>query len=154
MSRKTIKEDLDDREQELESPSIKISASPGNKLSQTLHEKNPSSSLFVSKMKNGFALGEVICDESGKPSDCRILQVNSALEKMAAIRAENVIGKKISEVFPGTEGFWVKKCGQIALKGNAKCFKTESALFDRYFELVAYSPEKSQGRKGCHAKND
>jgi PAS domain S-box-containing protein len=50
----------------------------------------------------------------------------------------------VSEVFPGTESFWVDQCGQVALSGTAVQFKNCSKLFNRYFEIIAYSPAKGQ----------
>jgi PAS domain S-box-containing protein len=99
---------------------------------------------LISKMGNGFALSEIIFDESGKPCDSRFLEVNPAFEQIAGIKANEMIGKKAGEVFPGTESFWVDKCGQIALNGNTVQFKNCSKLFNRHFEIIAYSPIKGQ----------
>jgi PAS domain S-box-containing protein len=99
---------------------------------------------LISKMGNGFALNEIICDESGKPCDSRFLEVNPAFEQIAGIKANEMIGKMVGDVFPGTESFWVDKCGQIALNGNTVQFKNCSKLFNRHFEIIAYSPIKGQ----------
>lgn len=99
---------------------------------------------LISKMGNGFALNEIICDESGKPIDSIFLEANPAFEQIAGIKAKEVIGKKACEIFPGTESFWIDKCGQIALNGNTVQFKNCSKLFNRHFEIIAYSPMKGQ----------
>jgi PAS domain S-box-containing protein len=95
-------------------------------------------------MGNGFALNEIIFDESGKPCDCRFLEVNPAFKEMTGLNTNDIVGKKVGEVFPGTESFWVDKCGQISLNGNTVQFKNCSKLFNRHFEIIAYSPIKGQ----------
>jgi PAS domain S-box-containing protein len=99
---------------------------------------------LISKMGNGFVLIEIIIDESGKPCDSRFLEVNPAFEQIAGIKANGIIGKKVGAVFPGTESFWVDKCGQVALNNNTVQFKNCSKLFNRHFEIIAYSPIKDQ----------
>jgi PAS domain S-box-containing protein len=99
---------------------------------------------LISKMCNGFALNEIICDRNGISCDCLFLEINPAFELIAGMKANDIVGKTIMEVFPGTESFWVDQCGEIALTGNPIHFKNGSKLFDRYFEVVAYSPKKRQ----------
>ena len=99
---------------------------------------------LISKMGNGFVLIEIIFDESEKPIDSRFLEVNPAFEQIAEIKANEIIGKKVGAVFPGTESFWVDKCGQVALNNNTVQFKNCSKLFNRHFEIIAYSPIKGQ----------
>jgi PAS domain S-box-containing protein len=99
---------------------------------------------LISKMGNGFALNEIIFDKDGKPSDCLFLEVNPAFEEMTGLNTNDIVGKKAREVFPGTESFWVDKCGQVILNGTPVHFKNCSKLFDRHFEIIAYSPGKCQ----------
>ncbi len=99
---------------------------------------------LISEMCNGFVLNEIIFDEKGVPVDCRFLEVNPAFEKITGLNADDTVGKTIGDFFPGTESFWVNQCGEIAISGKPIQFRNSSKLFGRYFEVVAYSPQKDQ----------
>ena len=99
---------------------------------------------LISEMCNGFALNEIIFDQNEIPIDCRFIEVNPAFENITGSKTDDIIGKTISDVFPGTEPFWVDQCGAIAASGQPVQFKNVSKLFGRYFEVVAYSPQKGQ----------
>ena len=62
-------------------------------------------------MIDGFALHEIICDESGTPIDYRFLALNSAFERLTGLKADEIIGKRAYETLPGLEPFWIEKYG-------------------------------------------
>jgi PAS domain S-box-containing protein len=95
-------------------------------------------------MINGFALHEIITDESGKPSDYRFLDVNPAFEKITGLRAEAVVGKTIRQVIPDVEGYWIDTYGDVALSGTSKHFVNYMEGFGKHFEVFAYSPREGQ----------
>ena len=99
---------------------------------------------LISKMCDGFALLEIICNETGRPCDCRFLEVNPTFEKITGLNAQALIGKTVQEVLPGTESFWVYQCGRVALTGRLIQFKNDFKMFKRHFEVIAYRPQKGQ----------
>lgn len=99
---------------------------------------------LIAKMCHGFALNEFICDKNGQHYDSRFLEVNPAFERITGLNKKELIGKTVRQVFPGTEYFWVTYCGKVALTGKPAHLKNISKLYNRYFEVVAYSPQKSQ----------
>jgi PAS domain S-box-containing protein len=46
---------------------------------------------------------EMVPDENGYPIDYVFLEVNSAFEKNIGLKAEDVVGKRVTEVYPGIE---------------------------------------------------
>jgi PAS domain S-box-containing protein len=52
---------------------------------------------LFSKMLNGCALHEIICDKGGKPVDYRYLDVNPAFEEMTGFSAKDLLGKTTLE---------------------------------------------------------
>jgi len=100
-------------------------------------------SLFEG-LTEGFALHEIICDEVGVPCDYRILEVNPAFEGLTGLKRENLIGRTVLEVLPGTEPVWIEKYGQVALTGKSVHFESYSAVLKRYYEIFAYSPAPRQ----------
>ncbi len=99
--------------------------------------------LFDS-LVSGFALHEIICDNSGKPVDYRFLEVNPAFLAMTGFKAENIIGHTLLEIYPDTEPFWIERYGHVALTGEAAHFTEYSHIIEKYFEVTAYSPTHGQ----------
>ncbi len=99
--------------------------------------------LFNS-MIDGFALHEIICDENGKPSDYRFLEVNPAFERLIGLQFEKFIGKTVLEVMPNTESYWIDVYGNVALTGRSTFYENYSKEVDRYFEVSVYCPRPGQ----------
>ena len=96
---------------------------------------------LVAELPQGFALHELICDESGKPVDYRFLYLNKAFERMTGLESAKVLGKTVLEVLPQTEKFWIDRYGQVALTGVPQRFEEYSAELDQYYSVYAFSPE-------------
>jgi len=96
------------------------------------------------EMVEGFALHEIICDEKGVPVDYRFLAVNPAFESMTGLRADEITGKTVLEVLPGTEKYWIKTYGRVALTGGPAIFDDFSREVGRHFSVTAFRPEPGQ----------
>ncbi len=105
--------------------------------------ENEYQQLFHS-MTNGFAVHELVCDESGNPIDYKFLQINPAFEKLTGLRAVDLIGKKAYESLPGLEDFWLEKYSRVALTGEPVHFENYSISLDKFFDVTAYSSAKNQ----------
>ncbi len=95
-------------------------------------------------MINGFALHQIICDESGKPVDYKFVEVNAIFEKMTGLKRDNIIGRLVTEVLPGTENdpvHWIEKYGEVALLGKSLEFENYSEALNKWFHIAAYCPE-------------
>ncbi len=99
---------------------------------------------LFSEMLEGFALHEIICDEHGRPVDYRFLQINPAFERMTGLKAEDILGKTVLELLPGTEKHWIETYGQVALTGQPVHFDHYSGKFGRHFEVTAFRPAPGQ----------
>jgi PAS domain S-box-containing protein/putative nucleotidyltransferase with HDIG domain len=99
------------------------------------------------QMLDGFALHEIICDGNGNPTDYRFLAVNPAFERMTGLKSEEIVGKTIFEVLPGTEPFWIEKYGNVALKGEPAFFESYAKMLDKYYQVSAFRPEP--GKFAC-----
>jgi PAS domain S-box-containing protein len=96
------------------------------------------------KMTEGFAVHEIICNETAKPVDCRFLEINPAFEQLTGLRHDDIIGKPVSEILPGIEKDWIDRYGTVALTGKPVHFEDYAAPLDRYYEVFSYSPAKGQ----------
>lgn len=102
------------------------------------------SAEFFDRMLAGAALCEILCDDEGRPSDFRYLQLNLAFEKILGLKREAVIGKTARELFPGIEPMWVETYGRIALEGTCERFEGYLGPLNRHFEVSAYCPAKGR----------
>ena len=103
--------------------------------------------LLFNKMIDGFALHEILCDETGRAVDYRFLAVNPAYERLTGLNAEKLLGRRVKEVLPQTEPFWIETYGRVALTGEPACFEHASQALDRSFEVNAFCP--APGRFAC-----
>jgi PAS domain S-box-containing protein len=101
------------------------------------------SSLFAS-MAEAVSLHEIICDISGKPVDYRFLDINPAFERLTGLKKTDIIGKTVLTVLPATEPVWIEKYGKVALTGEPTTFENFSSEFNKYYHIVAFSPQKNQ----------
>jgi two-component system cell cycle sensor histidine kinase/response regulator CckA len=111
----------------------------------TEHRKSEKSyhDMF-SGMINGFALNEIIYDESGKPINYRFIDVNPAFEKLIGLSSDWVVGNTILDVMPETESYWIDICDGVALTGEPIHSEEYIKGLGKYFEVTVYSPQKGQ----------
>jgi PAS domain S-box-containing protein len=98
-------------------------------------------------MDQGLALHEIILDDDGNPVDYMFLDVNSAFEKLTGLKRENIIGKRVKEVLPETEFYWIEKYGDVALNSTVEKFTKYSQELDKYFKVIAFSPRKLSSQR-------
>ncbi len=103
--------------------------------------------LVFENMLNGFALHEMVLDEHGYPLDYIFLEVNPAFEKIIGREKEQLIGRKITEVFPGIQQEqtdWIGKYGALAAGAGDLKFESYSAALKKWFSINAFSPKSGQ----------
>jgi len=77
--------------------------------------KNSTISEFLENAPFGYSCNKAITDDKGVPSDYIILEVNRTFEIIAERNKKEILGKKVSEIFPE----WFKSFINIAgNKGN------------------------------------
>ncbi len=95
-------------------------------------------------MNEGFALYELLCDQSGRPCDYRFLAVNPAFERLTGLKRQDVVGRTVVEVMPGTEPDWIQRYGEVALTGAPAHFESRSSALNRDYEVSAYRTAPGQ----------
>jgi two-component system, chemotaxis family, CheB/CheR fusion protein len=99
------------------------------------------------EMFNGFSLHEIICDENDTPVDYRFLAVNPAFERITGLRGDEIVGRTVLEILPGTEKDWIESCGRVALTGNHASFEHYSPDLGKNFQVTVFRP--APGRFAC-----
>lgn len=95
-------------------------------------------------IQSSFALRKVIMGEDGRPVDLEYVAVNPAFEKRFGISAAAVIGKRLSEVFPGFEkdaADYIQLFGEVALTGRPKSLEAYSQAVGTLYKASVYCPE-------------
>ena len=96
------------------------------------------------EMFDGFAVHEIILDDEGKPVDYRFLAVNPAFERLTGLKTEDVVGRRILEILPDTEPYWIEAYGRVALTGQPAFFEMHHSGLGKDFQISAYRPAPLQ----------
>ncbi|MEO7159272.1 MAG: PAS domain-containing protein [Polaromonas sp.] len=100
------------------------------------HESEERYRNLFNSMDEGFCIIEMIFDEHGQAVDCRLLEVNPAVEKQRGVQLP--VGKRLREISPDIEAEWLKVCGKVALTGEPQRFVYEQkALDSHWFDMYA-----------------
>jgi PAS domain S-box-containing protein len=100
---------------------------------------------LFSNMINGFALHKIITDNNEKPINYEFIEINPAFEKITGLKRKDIIGKRVTEVIPGTEkdpADWIGTYGKVALSGKDIKMENYSEGIKKWFNITAYSPKK------------
>lgn len=92
-----------------------------------------------------FVIHKIITDRKGNPIDYSFIEANKAFEKQTGLKINDIIGKKVTEVLPGTEETGlIEKYGKVALKGESISFEQYFPPLDKYYQVEAFSSQKGQ----------
>ena len=123
---------------------INEDVSERQRVENALRESEQHMRVLFETMISGFSLHEVICDSSGVPCDYRFLEVNPAFERLTGLRRADLIGRRVLEVLPNTEVYWIERFGRVALTGQIDRFENFSRELGRHYEVSCYSPKPGQ----------
>jgi len=72
---------------------------------------------LFSSIGEGFELMELIFDENKAVYDLRYLEVNDTYEKQTGLKAKDVVGKTVKELFPKIERMWIEVFDKVIKTG-------------------------------------
>lgn len=114
-----------------------------------IHEENTKLALHKSEAHYrdvfnnpfvGFALCKIVTDNDEKPTDYIFLEVNNAFEKFTGLTKENIINRKVTEIFPPEEiADIIQIYGKVALTGESTRFETYMPTLDKFYDIEAFS---------------
>ncbi len=100
---------------------------------------------LFSNMIDAFLYGKIIVDREGNPVDWVFLDVNDSYGKVTGLKREQVIGKKVSELYPDEQNDpsdWIRKYGHVALTGEPTHFEGYRLSLKKWLHVSSYSPKK------------
>ncbi len=84
-------------------------------------------------------------DATGRPIDFVFLSVNPAFERHTGLRTEDVIGRRATEVLPGTTGAaFIEIYGKVAITGQSVSFEHCAEPLGRCYFINAYRVTEGQ----------
>ena len=99
---------------------------------------------IVELMTHGLAIHEAIYDEAGRMVDYRFLDMNKSFEIVTGLKRENIIGKRVLEVLPQTESYWIERYDDVVQSGKSIHFEDFSKELNKYYEVVAFRNNTDQ----------
>ena len=103
-------------------------------------------SLF-DNMQSGFALHELIHDESGAVVDMLYLAVNAQQGRLMGFDVDRMVGSRMTELLPGRSSYkdeLLRMFERVARDGRTESFERYSSHYGRWASVVAYRPAPGQ----------
>ncbi len=100
--------------------------------------------LLFENLTAGYALHEMIYDDSGKAVDYLFLDVNPWFERITGLKAGKTIGKTVKEILPETEQYWIETYDRVVKTGESLSYENYSRELDRYYDVWAFLHEPGQ----------
>ncbi len=98
--------------------------------------------LLLENLPDAFAYHQMLTDSRGKALDYVFLDINPAFERMTGLSKKQILGKKISEVYPKVSGLpfdWSKVYGRTPAEKETIRFEQYFEPGGRWYEITAYS---------------
>lgn len=102
-----------------------------------LQENEEKFRSLVTQMEEGLAVHQAIYDEKGKMIDYIFLDINDSYTRLVGL-TKDIIGKRVREVLPNIEEYWIDTFGKVVETGEAIHYENYVKELDQYFEVTAY----------------
>jgi two-component system CheB/CheR fusion protein len=88
---------------------------------------------------SAVALHDIVLDDQGQPVDCIFLEANLAFENYTGVRASDLQGKRLSDVFPDIRKTnMIETLARVALSGESATFESSLDLSSKRYLVTAY----------------
>jgi signal transduction histidine kinase len=92
--------------------------------------------ILFDSIDEGFCITEVLFDQHGKAVDNRFLEINAAFERQTGM--VNMQGRRVREVIPNLEQYWLDYFGSVARDGKSFRFQNYVSQLGRWFDVYAF----------------
>lgn len=115
------------------------------KAQEDLQQSEKNFRLIFENSPVGMATHEILLDEHGRPVDYIFLDANPAFETHTGLSAQEVTGRRATEVLPGIENSsFIDTYAQVAFSGKTANFQEFSPPLNRHFMISAYQMAHGQ----------
>ena len=99
--------------------------------------------LFDS-MTEMFQVIELIYDKEGKAIDYYYSEVNPAFEKLVGKTKEQLVDKRVKDIFGIVEDYWLEAYAKVVKTANPTHFENYGAELDKWYEIYAWKASDKQ----------
>ncbi|WP_206753810.1 PAS domain S-box protein [Leptolyngbya sp. FACHB-17] len=112
---------------------------------QALRDSEQRYRTLFDSIDEGFCVCELMVDETGKPYDHRVLEVNPAFEILTGL--QQVTGKVVSELIPTLEPFWLETYARVVRTGESTRFESYLQALNCWFDVYVTPINAPQGQQ-------
>jgi two-component system CheB/CheR fusion protein len=123
-----------------------VDISIAKNLEMTMRENEKEMKALFNFMPVAFALFETDFDSGGNLINCSFIYVNKAFEQLMDIKAANVQGKTIYDIWPEIELKWLEILEPVALNREPVSFVLEQNPNQKRFRCNVYRPDEKFDR--------
>ncbi len=116
------------------------------RVEETLRESENELQLLFKSMINAFVLFDSVFDDDGNFVSYRFVYINDAYERITGVKNDEVKGRTVHEVWPGTEPEWIKRYGEVAVTGVTSTFDMYHDPTKKFYHCNVYRPWKTKDR--------
>ncbi len=113
---------------------------------KALHESEKKYRELFEGMGTGLAVFESIFNSTGNISSCKFSDVNPAYEHLFGMKANQIIGKDIRDVFPHSAQNWLDVYKKVIDSGRPITFEMYYEAEQKYYRCNVYQPSDEAGR--------
>ncbi len=100
--------------------------------------------MLFNGMPEGVVLHDLLFDDSGKPIDYIITDVNPQYEKILNIKKDDILFKKATEIYRVAEAPYLKEYADVAITGKPSHFEVYFPPLDKHFAISVSTYEKGK----------
>lgn len=105
---------------------------------QAMKERSEKFDSLFNKMLAGVVFCKALYDKTGKIFDYIYEDMNPVYEKFTGLKKESAVGKKVSEMLPGTEPEWFTIFSKVITSGNPVNFEMYHQRTKKYYSVFAF----------------
>ncbi len=107
------------------------------KAEQSLRESEEHLASLFTNMAEGLALHELVLDESQRPVNYRIIDVNPRYESIMNRGREEIVGRLSTEVYGTSEAPYLSEYSAVAMHGVTRRMEVYFQPLGKYFDISA-----------------
>ena len=115
-----------------------------NLLNQQRDESEKKYRLLSDMMPLSIVHYQIITDVEKSSTDFVILNINKEFEDLVDMKSAELVGKKLWDVFPETEQYWIDEFEKVASSGKMSIFEDYSVVVDMYLKIHVYKIKENE----------
>jgi PAS domain S-box-containing protein len=112
------------------------------KMENALRKSEQSYRELFTSMTEMFQVIELIYDKDGKTIDYYYREVNPAFEQLVQKTREQLVGKRVKDIFGVVEDYWLEVYDKVAKTGEPIHFENYGAALDKWYAIYAWKPNE------------